>query len=308
MRSRILLGVLVLTAGLIYAFATAQNRASAVANDVQAVQKAIDAYTAAFNKGDLDAILAIWSMNAEYIDETGKSIKGRDALGELFKKVLKESQGSKLQIKTSALRFVKDDVALQDGTAMVTSASGETETSSFSAVWTKTDGQWLLSLVRDSTAQPAAADSEPTPAKLKDLSWLIGTWNHEDKQLKTALAARWMTGENYLVLEYTIQHKEGDGHVMSLMQMVGWNPITEQLHSWIFDSRGGFGEGSWTRHENTWSIEAAGITAAGYHGSGTHKYTRIDANAFTFEALDRNLDGQPLPDVKITYQRTSKTK
>src|SRR5262249_35843946 len=50
------------------------------AADVQAIKKAGAAYTAAFEKGDIEGLLSHWAPDAEYIDETGKTIQGREAI------------------------------------------------------------------------------------------------------------------------------------------------------------------------------------------------------------------------------------
>lgn len=308
MRSRILIiGVLAVTAGLIYTLASAQNRPVVVAaNDAQAIQKASDLYTEAFNKADLDTLLTVWAPDAEYVDETGKTIKGHDALAGMLKKAFQESKGAKMRIKTSTVRFLKDDVAVQDGTAVLTRPNSEDENNPFTTLWMKKEGKWQLYLVRDLSGQPAvgAEVAEKPHARLKDLAWLVGDWTHEDNQTNTALSGHWMKGEQFLVLEYTIRQK--DAELLSLTQIIGWDPTGDRLHSWVFDSRGGFGEGYWSGRDKTWTVEVAGVTADGRHGDGTHKFTQVDAKSFTFEALDRNLDGQPLPNVKITYQRGKK--
>jgi len=95
---------------------------------------------------------------------------------------------------------------------------------------------------------------------------------------------------------------------MSLIQVIGWDPTQEQLHSWLFDTRGGFGEGNWSRKGNTWTVEAAGVTADGRRGSGIHLWKSVDENTFTWEGIDRDVGGQLLPDVSVTYQRVKKAK
>jgi hypothetical protein len=53
-----------------------QKRA-ALREEEKALRKAAGAYSAAFNKGDLDAIAAFWTEDAEYVPEDGKAIRGR---------------------------------------------------------------------------------------------------------------------------------------------------------------------------------------------------------------------------------------
>ena len=34
--------------------------------------------------------------------------------------------------------------------------------------------------------------------------------------------------------------------------MIGYDPVKGRLRSWVFDSEGGFGEGSWRQEGNKW--------------------------------------------------------
>jgi uncharacterized protein (TIGR02246 family) len=306
MRYRILFCVFLLTAGLFYSLALADKppATSAATND-QGIRKAVVSYTEAFNKGSVDGILAYWTADAEYIDELGQSTKGGDALAALFKKAFSENLGVKIQIQTTAIRFVNADVAMHEGAATLTQSNGESNSNPFTAIWVRKDGNWLLNLVRELPAPDAVTKDGPTSG-LKNLAWLVGEWSHEDPELKTTIVAGWMTGQRFLKLEYSVRKKNDE--VLALTQIVGWDPTTERLRSWVFDSRGGFGEGSWSRDGQTWTVDIAGVTANGLHGSGTNKWTFVDERTFVFHALDRNLDGQPLPDIKITYQRAKKSK
>src|SRR5271166_2207707 len=125
MRTRLLFGVFAVSAVFIYVAATAQQpeKISRPSDGDREIEKATQAYVDAFNKGDLDGILAGWGTDAEYIDETGKSVKGRQALADMFKTLLKESKGGKMQVKSNKIRFLKDDVAMQDGSVLMKSSS-----------------------------------------------------------------------------------------------------------------------------------------------------------------------------------------
>jgi hypothetical protein len=194
---------------------------------------------------------------------------------------------------------------MQDGSAVQTHVGGEIEADAFSAVWVKKDGGWRLQLVRELPG-PLGAPSDGGADRLQSLAWLVGEWAHDEKDTKTTVAARWAKGQQFLMLEYSVRIKNDD--ILSLTQILGWDPIGGKPHSWVFDSRGGFGEGVWTRDGSTWTVEVAGVTAGGLRGWGTHKWAFVDNDAFAFQAIDRNLDGQPLPDIKINYKRTNKVK
>lgn len=309
MLPRILFGLLTLTAVGTAAWLTFEPRQPAIAaekDDEAAIRKAVGFYAESFNKADVNGVMSVWAKDAEYIDDTGTTTSGHDALATLFKKAFEANKGTKVQVKTSKLRFLKNDVALQDGTTTLTAADGDSDTSGFTALWTKNDGPngkvWQLQQVRE--LQSESADM-PNP-KLKDLAWLVGEWAHSDKDFKTTMNVRWMKGGKFLIVELAV-HKGNDEEI-SLIQVIGWDPTGDRLHSWVFDTRGGFGEGYWSRKGTTWTAEVAGVTADGRHGEGTNHYKFVDDDNFTFEGVNRELDGEDLPDVKVTYQRVKKSK
>ena len=305
MRQRMFASAVVVAAAILvgmWAYSHRETIQAGPKEDEQSIRQATDAYAVAFNKGDLDAVLAFWAADAEHIDEDGKAVKGKEALMPQFKKMLVDTKGTKLVIKTRAIRLF-NDVAFQDGTATMTWADGATGSNTFSAVWTRKDGKWLLTMVRD-TPEPEAAD-QPN-SKLNDLAWLAGDWSNEDKEMKTTLNVKWMKGRKFLQMELSVSIKGEE--TMSLTQIIGWDPSGNQVHSWFFDSRGGFGEGYWSQRGSTWIAEVAGLTADSRHGTGTNKYLMLDPDSFTFEAIDRELAGNALPDVKVTYVRVNKVK
>src|SRR5262249_34823261 len=115
------------------------------------IRKAIDAFTTAYNKGDLDGVLAIWTDDAEYISDTGKTYSGKPQLRLVLKKALgnaKES-GSKQSIRVLSLRFVKPDVAVEQGEVVMRAKDGSEDVGKYESLWLKLDGKWYLSRVRD---------------------------------------------------------------------------------------------------------------------------------------------------------------
>lgn len=306
MHHRILIFSLAILAGLAFVCAHAQNQTVVGKDsDDRAIRRATDIYVSAFNKGDVDGILSVWTGDAEYVDAAGTSTKGKLALAAMYKKVLQDHKGIKVKIKTTAIRILKNDVAMQDGTSMLTFANGETDSNSFTTLWMKKDGKWLVQLVHD-LAAPAEANEKTTSAGVKALAWLIGDWTYEEKDTKTTVTGRWMKGQKFLALDFSVRTKGEE--VLALTQVIGWDPTGESLHSWVFDSRGGFGEGAWNREGNTWTVQTSGVTSDGRQGSGKMLWTFVDEDNFIHEAVDRNIDGQPLPDRKTKYQRVKDAK
>ena len=60
---------------------------------------------------------------------------------------------------------------------------------------------------------------------------------------------------------------------MTVNQRIGWDPLTKQIKSWVFDSEGGYGDEFWTRKGNQWVIKSTGVLPDGRTASATHVLT-----------------------------------
>ena len=175
-------------------------------DEESAVRDAVDLYTSAFNDGKLDGVLAHVAVDADFIDESGKQYRGKADLAEVFKQSLADMKGSKLKSTITSVRFVRPDVAVVDGKAEVTAPDGRTDSGRFTSTWTKSDGKWLLSCVRN--LPDSSASVEPAAAALHQLEWLIGDWTHEGTNYRVQVNGRWALDKSFLVLEYTARGKD----------------------------------------------------------------------------------------------------
>src|SRR5262245_2381549 len=67
----------------------------AVRAEEKAIREAAEALSAAFNKGDLEKVLAFWASEGEYISESGKTYQGKAQLRALMKKAIAGTRGQK---------------------------------------------------------------------------------------------------------------------------------------------------------------------------------------------------------------------
>lgn len=268
-------------------------------DDEQTIRKSAEAYSAAYNKGDVEGIMAQWSADAEYVDEAGKVTRGRAAIAANMKKSIEAHKGYKLKLTVQSLRFLKPDVALEDGLASLIHGHGSAETGRYLAVWTKTDGKWLLSSVRD-----LGGDGDTTTGahqqRLKQLDWLVGDWEFHGKDIEVHISCRWAENQSFLLQEYSVKHAD---HVFSMSQRIGWDPTRGQLRSWFFDAKGGFGEGSWARDGHQWTVEMSGVLPDGRTGSARNHWRFIDHNTIHWQSKDRAVDEQPIPDTEARLVR-----
>jgi uncharacterized protein (TIGR02246 family) len=269
------------------------------ADEEKAIRAAVESYTAAFNKGDLDGLLAHYAADADYVDHEGKQYKGKADLAEMCKRTLADQKGYTLKTTINSLRFVRPEVAIADGQADLTAPDGNTDSGKFTAVWTKTGGKWLLSSVRDLPDSAEATGSDAS--QVQQLEWLVGDWTHEDPNINVQVTGRWALNKNFLVLEFKAKGKDGDDLVV--LQYFGWDPIENVIRSCFFDSKGGFGAGDWVRTGNTWTADWSGVLPGGKTGSSITSLKYLDKQSFIFRSVDREIDGLPIEDLEAKFVR-----
>jgi uncharacterized protein (TIGR02246 family) len=278
---------------------------SATKSAEEAIRKANTDYAAAMMAGDLDAIMAFWATDADYVDETGKMTKGSDKVAALFRKVLPEFKGSKVNIIVNSLKFVRPEVCLEDGTVEKSTTTGGKETDRFSIVWTRTGDKWLISSVRD---LPTEVNDLPSTAavQLKDLEWLVGEWVDDSPKVDVTLNVRWATNKSFLLMDYVIKHEGKEPLEVSVR--IGWDGHNRRIRSWVFDSQGGMAEGYWTKDGKRWLVGVSGILPDGGTGGSTNVYEFVDVNTFVWKATEREVDGQPLADAEVKFVRKAEKK
>jgi uncharacterized protein (TIGR02246 family) len=273
--------------------------------DEAAIRKNDDAYVEAYNKGDAKALAALWSPEAVYVDpETGKEAVGREEIEKEFAETFAGLKDAKLEIDVSSIKFLSPNVAVENGTARIINPNGEPDESAYSALFVKRDGKWLIDRV---TEQETAGQSEPPPSNyehLKDLEWMIGSWVDSDEEngAKIQTDCNWTKNKNFMSRSFAVVI--GDKVDMSGMQFIGWDPAEKQIRSWVFDSDGGFYQGKWTRKGNRWVIQQSGTVPDGGKASETNIIKRVDDNSFTWQSVQRSINGNILPDVaEVTVVR-----
>ena len=142
---------------------------------------------------------------------------------------------------------------------------------------------------------------------LKELEWLIGTWQAATKEREVTTTYEWDENKAFIRGKYTV--KEGGKVIESGTQMIGKDNAEGVIRSWVFQSDGGFGGGVWTRDGKQWTVDVHGVMPDGTELTGSSIYVHVDANTYTWQAVNQELDGEPIPDtqpIKITKQKSSK--
>jgi uncharacterized protein (TIGR02246 family) len=263
------------------------------AADKAAIAKNGDAFIAAFDKGDARAVAAFWTPDGDYTDQTGHTLKGREAIEKAFKDFFAENKGVRARIDSHALRFVTADVAIEDGiTEVLTSEGLPPSRARYTIVHVKKDGRWYLDSVRDAPYTPPG-----NYENLRALEWAVGNWSAEsDKGDAEHLSLSWASNQNFLVATFTATVKGVS--VGSATHWIGWDPKAKRVRSWIFDATGGFGEGAWTESGGQWSIKSTSTLQDGTGATETIVLGRVDADTITLQSKDRTVDGKSVADTQ----------
>ncbi len=295
MRVPLLIIALVVSGVGVY-WVNAQSTNAPQSNDEAAIRKTVDAYAATLKTGDLKGILAHWTPDADFTDEEGNEIKGHEALRKRFAEGIDELKAGKSEIKIKSVRFLTPDVATLDGFVEFTPQNGTVQSNKFSAVMTKKDGRWLIASARDL----AEMSGEAGGRAVKALDWITGEWTAEDRGTTIKLTVKPELDGKFALMRYDIK---GPKDSMSVLQLVGWDPIEGAIRSWAFDSRGGFGEGAWEREAAVWTSNNVGVLPSGQTGTSVNTIQVLNPNSFVWKSTAREVEGQPIPDHEIKFTR-----
>jgi ketosteroid isomerase-like protein len=131
----------------------------AVAADEAVIRAGTDTWNTAYNAGEVDKIVALYTDDAVVMPPNVPALAGHDAIRQFLTKDIAAAKAAGLTAKdgTSSVG-VAGDLAWHAGTSSVVDASGKTvETGNYVEVWHRTNGQWLM--IRDiwnDDAPPAA--------------------------------------------------------------------------------------------------------------------------------------------------------
>ncbi|QDU27152.1 SnoaL-like domain protein [Anatilimnocola aggregata] len=270
--------------------------------DETKIRQAVTSYVNAFNQGNAKALAALWSPEAVYTNpDSGEQVVGRAAIETQFASIFAAAKGAKLEATTESIQFVSPNVAIEQGTAKVLSAKGDPEESGYSAVYVKRDGEWLLDRVTEESPPVVQSNYE----HLKSLEWMVGTWVDQDEQSTIETTCHWAKNQNFLVRSFTISAR--DRIKLSGMQIIGWDPAAKKIRSWVFDSNGGFGEGSWSKKGNAWHVQTSGTAADGRKVSSVNIITYVSNDQFTWQIVNGQIGDELLPnidEVLVVRQKT----
>lgn len=265
--------------------------------DWDAIRQSAERYAAAFNAGDAATIAGLYAENAELVDADGTLFQGRATIKGEYAAFFEAHPGATLRIIVDRLRPIAPTIVAEDGrTESNLGKNSPAVVSRYTALHAKEKDGWRLVSVRDSNVEENDAG-----AKLEQLSWLIGQWMDEAPDSLMEIDCYWHENGSYIMRDFRIKV---EGMLASSgTERIGWDPLKQQIHSWLFDSDGGHLEGSWVREDNQWIVTADGFRADGKPIHATYVMTPLRDDAYHMVASHRTAGQEDLGDFEMTIVR-----
>jgi len=260
----------------------------------QEVFDRVGAFVKAYEAGDAKLLADLYTDDGVIVDPDGFETKGKEEIAAMYGDAFAQTGGLKLEAQVDSIRFLTPDVARVEGHSRLAAPEGDaSDFGRYSGLVVRKDGAWRMAELRE---YPAYAEDVEPYERLKDLEWMVGDWVNEGRNDKVTAQVKWAENRSYLIRTYSAEI-EGEPRSSGTM-FIGWDPQSGQIKSWLFDSEGGRGEGTWTRTaENEWVVKAHGVMRNGLPTSATQVHTILNKDSVKTDSIDRILGGQVADDV-----------
>lgn len=280
--------------------------------DESQIRAAAKTYLEALARGDGKACASLWTPDGDIVDDLGAVLPGRDTAA-LSTPPSPDRPRPEVRVVDTKLRFLTDDVAVEDGTIEIGPAGDVAMKGRFSATWVRHEGAWKLAALREARAADPSG-----PAALGQLDWMVGDWVIERKQAQAAaplapdaagqpsveLSATWNETKTYLVQEIRFSPPPGSaGPVLSIAQRIGWDPLSRSIRSWAFGSDGSHAEATWLRNGGSWIARTTSIRPDGSQMATINIYTYDGKDRCVCRSIPAHMDAEHAAPITFTLVR-----
>ncbi len=260
----------------------------------QTLNQMLHDYVARFNSRDFDALAKLLRNDVAYHDDS-TDVSGSAAFVEGLRKVTSEEPSLKLSIEIQEVKLDGDAVAFAAGTASMASDNTPSESSRFEVEFGKEADAWKVVSISETSGASASANA------LESLTWLIGSWqDSHDPTLQTTV--RFVSGNQFL--QRTVERRTDTETTQIATEMIGYDPQSHRVRSWLFFADGSFGSGTWQGESDHCKIHLRQTLVDGSTATGTYVVRPTSADSMTIQLISRVVNGELQP----TGQPTSLTR
>ncbi|MCX7426003.1 MAG: SgcJ/EcaC family oxidoreductase [Planctomycetia bacterium] len=272
--------------------------AAAPGGDQQAIGQVSQEFVKAFNAGKAEEIAGLFHGGAELIDDAGVVHKGSAAIKDAFSRFFEKFPGATSTMAADSVWMVGPALAIEEGQRVVSTKDERAAASRYTLVLMKHEGKWKIASAREVEDDVSLSPHD----RLQPLAWLVGDWVDEGSDAVVRISCKWSADKNYLLMDFQAQ-VQGKPALKS-EQRIGWDPLTQKVKSWVFDSDGGHGEGIWSQVAGRWVIKSSAVMPDGTTGSATIVIERAGNDRYTMKGFDRIRGDEAEPDFEIAIVRT----
>lgn len=254
-------------------------------DDRKAILRSAQAFTDAFNKGDAQAIGALWTEKGELRDASGLTLLGRAAIEKAYAELFKANPGAKTEVLVKTIRFPAKDLAVEEG--LLRSPRGDkylTGTTAYVVVHAREGGQWKMALASEGAGQD----------RLEDLDWLLGDWTAKVKD--DTVKFSFVHDPKQPVIQATFTRTESGKQAAASTMRIAADPETGRIRSWTFETDSGHSQSLWSCDGKSWVLDTRGVLANGTPTAERTILQRVGADAITLRSVDRQLGDSQLAD------------
>jgi uncharacterized protein (TIGR02246 family) len=268
--------------------------------DDAAIRQSAEAFENAFNAGDAKAVASKWAEDGDYVNQSGQSYEGRAKIQQEYEKFFAKYPGVQIRIEVDKIKMLSPGTAVAEGTSTLGSEEKPaTVANHYLCIYVKKNGQWQIASTHD-----LRGVDNTNYGEMKDLEPLIGTWHYKNGSSLVEMSCLWIADKKFLERKFAVS--ENGTVTTSGTQIIGKNPLSQQITSWLFDSTGGHDLGMWTRQDKGWIIQSTGAIADGTPTSSLNQLTSVDADTIAWKSVNRRAGDQQLPDsAEVLLKRVS---
>lgn len=258
------------------------------------VQEFVADYAKAWNAGNVEALNRIWTENGELIDAQGVSVDRKT----LMTNRLAKSDGARpvLSIDLEKVRLLEPNVAMVEGESKLAAPGGSVlQQTRFSGVLVKQDGAWRIRLIRQLSTRGQRQESPDEP--LKEVAWMVGDWVGVGDGIRVYTSTKWDLDKRYIVSRFEYEPEGGAPYKAEVR--AGWDPQTQAMTSWYFDSRGTISTTIWAKNGDHWLGSITGTRNDGEGFTGTLAITQLDNDSYLRTLTNVKVGSETMPDQEV---------
>jgi uncharacterized protein (TIGR02246 family) len=266
------------------------GRTAAAEDATAAIRAASAAYVKAFNGRDFTALADQWAEKAELV-EGGARVAGRGPIVRSIRGWLERHPQAGLVIEVTEIEMLAAPLARVSGVMRFTRRPGDRQAASrFTSLRVLEEGKWRLV---ESLVAPSHA------AALDDLDWLVGRWQAEDAGAGATAEATYEKAAGGYAIVGRSKLVSKTGTAIEALEVIHADRDSGVIRSRTFDSTGAQAEGILGGDGTTLEQLLVGTPADTVNGREA-RWVRVIAptgdGRFTLHAIERSIDGVPLPD------------